>query len=211
MEYILKNYHTPIEGRQSIYPGIAAGIAYHPRLKAVGIDKVIESGGEKREDYTVFCFVRNPYERCASYYHQIGKGFRENNHDNRTSFADACRDVMPCSYYMNSPVDFIGRFETINEDWEKILNKLSIPHQPLPLINQSPKGGYSWKEIYDKHPECYQIVTDYHNRDFEQFGYKKLRQYKASEKEDKKVRLLIKMRKLNPHGTAFSGIYKDTK
>lgn len=208
MEYILKNYHTPIKGRPSIYPGIVThnrdekgdyhtvDLVYHPRLKSVGIDKVI-----KRAEYTVFCFVRNPYERCASYYHQIGRGFIESNHTSKTSFADACREMMPCSYYIDSPVDFIGRFETIDTDWEKILHKLSIPYQPLPLINQSPKGGYDWRELYEKNPECYQIVTDYHNRDFEQFGYKRLRQYKATEKEDKRVRLLTKLRKLNPHGT----------
>jgi len=71
------------------------------------------------------------------------------------------------------PIDFIGRFENINDDFKKICKELNIERK-LPYVrqhvHQDVKRTKHYTEYYDD--ETKQIVYERYKWDIETFGYK---------------------------------------
>ena len=64
-------------------------------------------------------------------------------------------------------MDFIGRFENLQEDFNTLCKKFGYADIKLPHIN---KGRYTdYDELYT--PETRKIVREYFSKDFEMFGY----------------------------------------
>lgn len=131
-----------------------------------------------------FCFVRNPWDRLVSlfFYRKLDKEY-ENFRQFCLDFKD--QEIEPIGLYnsrLNSQfneqlswiidekgrllVDFIGRFERLEEDFSKICRILGVRNK-LPHRNRSDHSGY--RDYYDE--ETAGIIRQRYKRDIEFFGY----------------------------------------
>jgi hypothetical protein len=65
-------------------------------------------------------------------------------------------------------VDFVGRFERLEEDWRTILERIGIAYRPLPHVNKSPRRG-DYRDYYTD--EGRDAVARYFAQDLEAWGY----------------------------------------
>lgn len=127
------------------------------------------------KNYFKFSFVRNPWDRLLSFYlfkktdrstHQIPKDMSLKNFtltisgqvlNNQISYVDC----------LNQPF-FLGRFENLQDDFDKICDTIGVSSCQLPLKNTTKHNHYT--EYYDD--ETREIVAKKFARDIDHFGYK---------------------------------------
>jgi len=142
------------------------------------------------DQYFSFTFVRNPWDRAVSDYLWIKKELKiEDSFKSyllltgdfdtpRLSYPNLNRSgrgdhIIPqTDFILNSndkqQVNFVGRFENIQQDFKNVCNKIGITHRALPHHNKTKRKHYT--EYYDD--ETRQIVAEKYARDIEHFGYK---------------------------------------
>jgi hypothetical protein len=86
---------------------------------------------------------------------------------------DAFRHLMPQTRFVydlkgNVMVDFLGRYETFEEDHNKLREELNLPKGRVPISNVS-KCKTNYKEFYDS--ESKKIVAKYYEEDIDNFKY----------------------------------------
>jgi chondroitin 4-sulfotransferase 11 len=131
--------------------------------------------------YFKFAFVRNPWDRLVSLYERK-EGMQLRDAMSFEEFVDwaklsssTCVHPVPHRFQLdwlidphgNVLVDFIGRFERLEEDWAKISEKLGIK-QVLPHAKQNPRAKH-YTEYYT--PRTREIVAKRFHVDLEYFGY----------------------------------------
>ena len=142
------------------------------------------------EDYFKFMFVRNPWDRFVSCYNYFLKNGRNTLEDQKTGklvqkyktfqefsinlpqIINQVKSINPHFnqqiHWLEEGIDFIGRFENIQQDFDTICDKIGIPQQKLPHKNKSKHKHYT--EYYDD--ETKSIVAETYAKDIEHFGYK---------------------------------------
>jgi len=150
-------------------------------------------GPVRFKKYFKFTFVRNPYTRLLSAYRFLKRGgfcdvdkeWAEDNLGQYHSFAEFVDEWLTpesimtynhfrpqfmylCDRSFEPEVDFIGRFESIDEDFEKVCQHLNISRK-LKKHNLDSEKEKHWTEFYtDRELEkVYQI----YQKDFELFNY----------------------------------------
>jgi hypothetical protein len=154
---------------------------------------------EEWNSYFKFAFVRNPWDRLVSWWEMIQQnaaarkpmnGFQFYVLSRATTFEEfvlRCgedyhdHDGSKCIFrnqvdYIHGDgdifVDFVGRFETLHEDFERVRSRLAAPTAALPHLNRSTHRHYS--SYYTE--SLRELVSDRYARDIAAFGYRFERQ-----------------------------------
>tara|TARA_R110001592_G_scaffold348004_1_gene641862 strand:- start:6064 stop:7548 length:1485 start_codon:yes stop_codon:yes gene_type:complete len=152
---------------------------YHPHPP---IDQVKNWVGKDWDDYYKFAFVRNPFDIVVSRYHWDVKakgnqptsveGFNEWIKGYCTPKGTYWQDEQWKYIYVDNKkeLDFIGKYENLNEDYNLICNKLGV--NPPELGFQ--KSGFRDKTHYSKfyNEESISLVNQYFKKDLELFNYR---------------------------------------
>ena len=143
-------------------------------------------------NYYKFTFTRNPWDRFVSAFFYLKKNDKDEELLNEArkkvsnySFASFVKELRleknqlnhdhflhfrPQIHFLESldNIDFIGRFENLQEDFNTICDKTGIPRQTLPYTNETKHKHYT--EYYDD--ETKQFVAERYAKDIEYFNYK---------------------------------------
>ena len=152
----------------------------HRHLQHLKIDEIYDIHPGVKDSYFSFTFVRNPYSRAVSLYN-YNKPFQKNS--DQFSFRDYITSDDPklnCDpahgrhqheYVFDcegkSMIDFVGRVENIQEDFNTICDRIGIARIELPIVNKKTFKHYT--EYYDD--ETRSIVAELYKQDFEKFNY----------------------------------------
>lgn len=155
-------------------------------LKAVIDGKTLARDNEKWEDFFKFAFVRNPWDRMVStyHYHKVRMNdstFRQQNPKVVAAFEKAIDFnawvaaglyEQPATYYLcdsndNLLVDFVGKFERLEEHWRTVCNIVGLDYV-LPHERATKHDVYM--SYYDK--QSIDAVAQHFAKDIERFDYK---------------------------------------
>lgn len=126
------------------------------------------------KNFFTFSFVRNPWDRMLSNYKWlkllglIDCSFREWIANPTWGFHAYSYKKMVCDNNGSIIVDYIGKFENLQQDFNTVCDKIGIPQQQLPHKNKTKHKHYT--EYYDD--ETREIVAQKYAKDIEYFGYK---------------------------------------
>jgi len=131
------------------------------------------------DDYYKFAFVRNPWALLVSYYHYIKsnqhhhRSKKINNIDSFESYIhyEIKRNKINQSRFVtdsfgNDLVDFVGRFESLENDLGVILERIGVEAE-IPHFNSSTHTDY--RDYYT--PETAKLVAFHWAEDILRFGY----------------------------------------
>jgi hypothetical protein len=134
----------------------------------------------KFNNYFKFAFVRNPYDRAVSEYHFDRRWNKKTQNLSFVQFLRYMKNNSLYCHYMPQylfihnnnklQVDFVGKFENLEEDWAYIANKLNLKDKSLPFINKGDRKEYM--SYYDE--ESIKLVNEIYKHDFVLLNYEKL-------------------------------------
>lgn len=186
---LLARYSTPLrllDGDNNYWTDIHAKYFHY-------IDRY---GQDTWDKYYKFAFIRNPWDRLiSSFFYLSGGGnnpFDKKLSDKYIKKYDGdfiqfvknfvAADKIKYLFHMHPQhefiydrkgrllVDFVGKYENLQEDFNKICDQFSVPHVKLPYINKTPyRKIQHFTDYYND--EARKIVAEKYSRDIDLFGY----------------------------------------
>ena len=142
---------------------------------------------QEYNDFYKFAFVRNPWDWQVSYYHFILKETTHIRHELVKNMSGGFEEYLEWVIVTKNPfpkgatklqkeiiveqngelnIDYLGRYETINEDFNHVCQVLNL-QTSLPYLNQSKHRDY--RGYYSDRTR--KLVADNFQEDIELFGY----------------------------------------
>ena len=167
----------------SIGNAIGLPIKHHQSAREV----IARIGRDKWDKAYKFTLVRNPWDKVVSHYEYRRKRNKTDLATQDISFAEWVKKTYGPEkdpFYYNNPkafqpqvewlkddegnisIDFVGKFESINEDFEQIKKAIGLDAE-LPHLNASRRADY--RSYYDD--ETREIVAQWFREDIEAFNY----------------------------------------
>lgn len=138
------------------------------------------------DSYFKFMFIRNPWDRMVSRYEwrrflaplkfEGERAEKISNQDFKDFLQKQGAEMFEKWCYVDlmqdsnghQAIDFVGRFENLQNDFDKICDMIGISCCQLPLRNTTDHNHYT--EYYDN--ETRRLVSEKFARDIDHFGYK---------------------------------------
>jgi hypothetical protein len=130
--------------------------------------------------YFKFAFVRNPWDRLVSEYNFLLERPAHGRHKKVKKLGsfkqfihmqiprnDAYQINMLCDHEGKLLMDFVGKIENLEEDWQTVCTNIGIPHQELQRKNATQHSHY--QDYYND--ETRKLVGRHWSREIELFGY----------------------------------------
>lgn len=171
------------------------------RLAHLTVSEYVRCGYVSKDElstYFKFSFVRNPWDRIVSEYNyrdyhknMCFKEFLTKGMPNKSNYSDAYRHLLPQYDFLhddagNLLVDFVGRFEKLQSDFDYVCAQLGFNDTQLPHVNSSRKHSLmdninifksnqnkkrkKYTDYYDD--ETQKIVESMYLKDIKAFGYR---------------------------------------
>lgn len=132
-------------------------------------------------DYYKFTFVRNPWARAYSWYKNVmrddihRRNHRITGHPSLNEFLrvfSGKRMLRPQTCWIKDfsgsiPLDYIGRFERLEEGFREVCEAMGLSHMALPHTIKG--SGEDYRAHYDK--ESIRIIAEDYQEEIELFGY----------------------------------------
>lgn len=133
------------------------------------------------DSYFKFAFVRNPWDWQVSLYYYMLK--RKDHHQyniiSQMNFEEYIQWVVSTDVNLQKDmlfskkneqlVDFIGKFENLEDDFMKVCQILGLKDTHLPHVNKSPRHKTSYREYYNEKTK--DLVYQAYRNDIELFDY----------------------------------------
>ena len=154
--------------RKNKYQKGRANLSMYKHIKGIDLKKQIKN----YDEYFKFAFIRNPWDRVVSWFKYYGYEM-----DSEWLSRSNLEDYPKFFWYNQSEwlfegssliVNYIGRFENLQQDFDTVCDKIGIDRQPLPHKNATNHKHYT--EYYDD--ETREIVAEKYAKDIDYFGYK---------------------------------------
>ncbi len=129
---------------------------------------------EQLSRYYIFSFTRNPWDRLVSVAHHFNISFDTliKDFDRLQAQLKIQLHSLPIHLYTHFSgvpfVDFIGRFEHLQDDFDQVCKRVGISQVKLPHASSTRHAHYS--TYYD--PDAEAIVASRYAKDIETFGYR---------------------------------------
>lgn len=138
-------------------------------------------GEQVWDTYFKFTFTRNPWDRIVSTYFWYKKGWRIGEEWPDKIRELSFKDYVKSKYLCEPPstsfiydedeniiIDYAGKQENLQKDYNFILKKVGLPLIEIPMLNTSIRGK-SYRVYYDN--ETQSIIREMYKKDIVEFNY----------------------------------------